>query len=167
MCGPGSVYSMEHELVHLKAAGIAVGGHGALLVGRGGSGKTVLLSQLCRAGALFLSNTHVLVEGQNLMGIRTAMRVRPDRFFGPIIAARGLSPNVKASEYTADPIRDLEWSSLRVAPIRNVCLVDYRGREHCQIREIDRDILVDYMEQFSLAVNVYGLKESKLQCPSP
>ena len=157
-----TLYSMEHELVHLKAAGIAVGGHGALLVGRGGSGKTVLLSQLCRAGAQFLSNTHVLVDGQNLMGIRTAMRVRPDRFFGPIIAARGLSPNVKASEYTADPIRDLEWSSTRVAPIRNVCLVDYRGQEHCEIREIDRDVLLDYMEQFSLAVNVYGLKEDLL-----
>jgi hypothetical protein len=157
-----TLYSMEHNLVHLKAAGVAVDAQGALLVGRGGSGKTVLLSQLCRAGAQFLSNTHVLVDGQNLMGIRTAMRVRPDRFFGPIIAARGLSPNVKESEYTADPIRDLEWSSTQVAPIRSVCLVDYRGQERCEIREIDRDILLDYMEQFSLAVNVYGLKEDLL-----
>ena len=157
-----TLYSMEHDLLHLKAAGVAVDGQGTLLVGRGGSGKTVLLSQLCRAEAQFLSNTHVLVDDQNLLGIRTAMRVRPDRFFGPIIATRGLSPNVKASEYTADPIRDLEWSSTRVAPIRSVCLVNYQGREHCEIREIGRDVLLDYMEQFSLAVNVYGLKEDLL-----
>jgi hypothetical protein len=157
-----TLYSVEHNLLHLKAAGIAVEGQGALLVGRGGSGKTVLLSQLCRAGAQFLSNTHVLMSGQNLLGIRTAMRVRPDRFFGPIIAARGLSPNVKAAEYTADPIRDLEWSSIRSAPVRSVCLVNYRGPEHCEIRELDRDVLLDYMEQFALAVNVYGLKEDLL-----
>ena len=157
-----TLYSTEHHLLHLKAAAIAVNGQGALLVGRGGSGKTVLLHQLCRAGAHFLSNTHTLVEDQKLIGIRTALRIRADRFFGPVIAARRLSPNVKASEYTADPIRDLEWPSAKVAPIRNVCLVDYRGPERHTVEEIDRDILFDYMEQFSLGVNVYGLKDDLL-----
>jgi hypothetical protein len=155
-------YSIEHGLLHLKAAGIEVNGQGALLVGRGGSGKTVLLHQLCRAGARFLSNTHTLVEDQTLIGIRTALRVRADRFFGPIITARGLSPNVKASEYTADPLRDLDWPSVREAPIRSVCLLDYRGPEQCIVREIDRGVLFDYMEQFSLAVGVYGLKDDVL-----
>ena len=157
-----TLYSIERGLLHLKAAGIEVNGQGALLVGRGGSGKTVLLHQLCRSGARFLSNTHTLVEDRKLIGIRTALRVRADRFFGPIIAAHGLSPNVKASEYTADPVRDLDWPSAREAPLRSVCLVDYRGPEHCVIQEIDRDVLFDYMEQFSLAVNVYGLRDDLL-----
>lgn len=157
-----TLYAMEHNLLHLKAVGLAVDGQGTLLVGRGGSGKTVLLSQLCRTGAKFLSNTHILVDSQNMVAVRTSMRVRQDRFFGPIVAARSLSPNVKASEYIADPIRDLEWPSAAAAPIRNVCLVDYRGPDHCAIREFDRDILFDYMDQFSLAVNVYGLKEDLL-----
>lgn len=157
-----TLYSLEHGLLHLKAAGIEVNGQGALLVGRGGSGKTVLLHQLCRTGARFLSNTHTLVEDQKLIGIRTALRVRADRFFGPIIRARGLSPNVKAAEYTADPLRDLDWPSVREAPIRSVCLLDYRGPEQRIIREIDRNVLFDYMEQFSLAVGVYGLKDDVL-----
>ena len=152
-------YSIERGLLHLKAAGIEVNGRGALLVGRGGSGKTVLLHQLCRSGARYLSNTHTLVEDQKLIGIRTALRVRADRFFGPVIAARGLSPNVKAAEYTADPMRDLDWPSAREAPLRSVCLVDYRGPGQAVIQEIDRDVLFDYMEQFSLAVSVYGLKD--------
>ena len=157
-----TLYSIRQRQLHLKAAAIAVSGQGALLVGRGGSGKTVLLHQLCQAGAQFLSNTHTLVEDRKLIGVRTALRVRADRFFGPIIAARGLSPNVKAAEYTADPIRDLDWPTAREAPVRSVCLVDYRGPEQRVIRKIDRDVLFDYMEQFSLAVGVYGLKDDLL-----
>jgi len=157
-----TLYSIERGLLHLKAAGIEMNGQGALLVGRGGSGKTVLMHQLCRSGARHLSNTHTLVEDQKLIGIRTALRVRVDRFFGPVIAARGLSSNVKAAEYTADPTRDLEWPSAREAPLRNVCLVDYRGPQHCVIQEIGRDVVFGYMEQFSLAVNVYGLKDDVL-----
>lgn len=154
-----TMYSIEREMLHLKAAAVAVDGQGALLVGRGGSGKTVLMNHLCGAGAEFLSNTHVLVEGLNLLGIRTAMRVRADEFFGPMIVARGLAPNVKADEYTADPLADLGWRAGRSARLGSVCLVDYRGAGHREIREIERDTLFDYMEQFSLAINVYGLKE--------
>lgn len=157
-----TLYSMEHQLLHLKAAGVAMDGQGVLLVGRGGSGKTVLLSHLCRAGAQFLSNTHALIDGESLVGIRTAMRVRADEFFGPVIAARQLSPSVNRSEYTADPVLDLGWSSIESVPIRSVCLLDYRGAGYRVIREIDRDVLYDYMDQFSLAVNVYGLKEDLL-----
>jgi hypothetical protein len=157
-----TLYSLEHNLLHLKAAGIAVDGRGALLVGRGGSGKTVMLSQLCSAGAQFLSNTHALVDGSNLVGIRTAMRVRPDEFFGPIIAARKLLPGVNRSEYTADPAVDLGWSSIESAPIASVCLLDYKGSGRRVIREVEPDTLFDYMEHFSFAVNVYGLKEDVL-----
>jgi hypothetical protein len=154
-----TLYSMSHSMLHLKAAGVAVDGQGALLVGRGGSGKTVLLTQLCRAGAQFLSNTHALVDGEHMLGISTAMRVRPDEFFAPLIAERGLLPCVKAGEYTADPLNDLGWPSARSAPIRSICLVDYKGSENNILRELDWDTAFDYMEQFALAINVYGLKE--------
>lgn len=157
-----TLYSMEHNLLHLKAAVVAVDGRGTLLVGRGGSGKTVLLAHLCRAGAQFLSNTHALVDGHSLIGIKTAMRVRPDEFFGPIIASRGLSRAVKAAEYTADPAVDLGWSSIQSVPIASICLVDYKGPGRRVIREIERNTVFDYMEQFSLAVNVYGLKDDLL-----
>jgi hypothetical protein len=157
-----TLYAIEHNMLHLKAAAVAIGGRGALLIGRGGSGKTVLLSRLCGAGAQFLSNTHVLMDGQSLLGIRTNMRVRADEFFAPIIAARGLSAAVKAGEYTADPLSDLGWPSARSAPIRSVCLIDYKGTNRRTLQEIDRDTVFDYMEQFSLALNVYGLKEDIL-----
>ena len=159
-----TLYSMEHRLLHLKAAAVAVEGQGSLLVGRGGSGKTVLLTCLCRAGAQFVSNTHALIDGQAVVGIPTAMRVRADRFFEPIIVERRLSSAVKAGEYTVDPIGDLGWSSVPSAPVRSVCLVDYKGTGSRVIQEIDRDVALEYLEQFALALNVYGLKEDVLDC---
>ena len=156
-----TLYSIERGMLHLKAAAVAVDGQGALLVGRGGSGKTVLMNHLCRAGAQFLSNTHVLMHGLDILGIRTAMRVRADEFFAPMIAQRQLSPSVKANEYTADPVTDLGWQTARSAPLRSVCLVDYRAGTRV-IREIGAEVMFDYMEQFALALNVYGLKEDML-----
>lgn len=157
-----TVYAMEHDVLHLKAAAVAMKDYGTLLVGRGGSGKTVLLNHLCQTGAQFLSNTHCLVDGDTLMGIVTAMRVRQDEFFAPIIAARGLSPSVKAGEYVVDPRSDLGWSAVESVRIRSVCLLDYRGPGKTVIKEIERDVLFDYLEQFGLAINVYGLKEDIL-----
>lgn len=43
-----------------------------------------------------------------------------------------------------------------------MCLVDYKGSGHREIREIDRNTLFDYMEQFALPINVYGLKKDLL-----
>lgn len=157
-----TVYSMQHGMLHVKAAAVAIDGQGMLLVGRGGSGKTVLLTRLCQTGAQFLSNTHALIDGQQLLGIATAMRVRPDEFFASIIEERRLSPSVKVGEYTANPLTDLGWSTLPAALIRAICLVDYKKMGLATIREIHRETLFDYMEQFALAINVYGLKEDIL-----
>lgn len=157
-----TVYAMERNMLHLKAAGVSFGGQGALLVGRGGSGKTVLLTQLCRSGAEFLSNTHALVDGRRLVGIATAMRVRPDKFFAPVILERDLPPSVKAGEYTADPLCDLDWASAQSVPLRTLCLLDYKPHAASVVRELDRRTMFNYMEQFALAINVYGLKEDIL-----
>ena len=157
-----TAYSMDHDLLHLKAAAVALNGHGALLVGRGGSGKTVLLTQLCGAGAQYLSNTHVLLREQELLGITTTMRVRADKFFAPMIAQRALSPSVQADEYIADPVADLGWKTAQSAPVRMLCLVDYNGPGRGVIRAMGRESLFNYLEHFALALNVYGLKEDVL-----
>jgi hypothetical protein len=155
-------YSMEHGLLHLKAATVAIEGNGTLLIARGGGGKTVLLAHLCRCGAEFLSNTHTLIDQDAAIAIPTAMRVRNDRLFGPLIAANHLTRGLKPDEYMADPLTHMRWKCASTAPVRNVCLVDYRGPNTRIIREMDRTTLLDYMDQFSLALNVYGLKEDVL-----
>jgi hypothetical protein len=93
------------------------------------------------------------------MAVPTAMRVRNDRFFGAAISAGRLPPGFKPGEYIADPQADLQWPIVEVAHIKAICLLDYRGPEHNAIRDIDADELYNYMEHFSLAVNIYGLRE--------
>src|SRR6266702_6273393 len=51
-----TVYSIDQQMLHLKAAAVSVGNSVTLLVGRGGTGKTVLLTRLCQeAGAQFIT----------------------------------------------------------------------------------------------------------------
>lgn len=155
-------YSTSHHALHLKASAIAIDGVGTLLVARGGGGKTVLLSQLCLNGAAFLSNTHVLARDRTLIGVPTTMRVRPASFFQPIVANGALHSALKPGEYLVDPVSDLGWRLQDSAPLKNICLVDFRGVDHHVIRESSARVIYDYMEQFSLALNVYGLKEDVL-----
>jgi hypothetical protein len=155
-------YSMSRNLLHLKAAAVEIGEAGTLLVAHGGGGKTVLLTQLCRAGARFVSNTHTLINDCTASGVATSMRVRDDALFGPIIAERRLTPGWKRGEFILEPGADLGWQERFATPLRNICLVDFRGSTNHTIQTIDREVLFDYMDQFSLALNVYGLKEDIL-----
>jgi hypothetical protein len=157
-----TLHSMDHSMLHLKAAGIVIDEGGTLLIARGGGGKTVLLTKLCQNGAQFLSNTHTLIDGHTAVGVATSMRVRNDALFAPIISTRRLTGGWKPGEYIADPCEDLGWQVAKAAPLRNICLVDYRGPNFDTVREGDPDVIYDYMEQFSLALNVYGLKEDML-----
>lgn len=156
-------FSIEQRMLHLKAAAVSLSNEATLLVGRGGTGKTVLVTQLCQnSGAHFLANTHVLVHEETVIPVASSMRIRNDRLFGPLIAARALPEAIKAGEFLADPYADLGWSIGKACRIRNICLVDYRGDGRRVIGTVDREVLLDYMESFSLAVNIYGLREDVL-----
>lgn len=158
-----TVHSIEVGSLHLKAAAVELNGAATLLVGRGGTGKTVMLTQMCIAGgARFLANTHILVRGTTLTPVLSAMRIRNDRVFGPLIVARGLPPAVKNGDYLADPCTDLGWSVGSARQVQNILLLDYQGPTRRMIKEVQREILYDYMENFSLAVNIYGLREDVL-----
>jgi hypothetical protein len=154
-----TMHAADEGWLHLKAAGIALGSAGTLLVGRGGSGKTLVVARLCQNGAKFLTNTHALIQNQTLHAAPTAMRVRKDPLFGAAIASGKLAAGIKPGEYVADPLTDLQWPSMDAVALRNICLVDYRGPERCVMRDLDADTLFNYMEQFSLAVNIYGIRE--------
>jgi hypothetical protein len=158
-----TIHSIRCSTLHLKAAGFALGGAGTLLVGRGGSGKTVLLAQMCRRGAYLLSNTHTLVSRDAIIAVRSSMRVRNDAVFSGIIGSRALPTGIKSGEYLVDPVEHLGWQHCASASLRNICLVEFRAAHQGDIRALDRNILFDYMEQFSVALNVYGLKEDILE----
>lgn len=71
-----TVFAMRANLLHLKGAAVAHEGRAFLFLGRGGSGKTEIVKALCANGSTLMANTHLLVDGGAVRGVRSTMRVR-------------------------------------------------------------------------------------------
>jgi len=68
--------ALQADMLHLKGAAVAYQGKAFLLLGRGGSGKTEAAKALCKNGARLMANTHLLVDGASVCGIKSNVRVR-------------------------------------------------------------------------------------------
>lgn len=148
--------------LHLKAAAFAIGAAGTLLLGRGGAGKTVFLTQLCQRGARFVTNTHALVKDGKARGVASSMRIRPAPWFSELTAAAGASPAIRPGELTVDPLKVFDARPDDSVEVRNLCVVDFRGAARHTIEELSEQEAYDYAEQFALAINVYRLEEDLL-----
>lgn len=158
-----TVFAVDHDLVHLKAAALVQPQAGAtLLFGRGGGGKTVFLTAACAAGARFLSNTHVLTRGDTVYGVPSAMRVRRDGCFGELITRGRLERHLEAGEYRVDPAVLFGGEALTEAPVRTVCIVDYRPDRPFRCDEVPVEDFAAFVELFGFAIGTYGLKDDVL-----
>lgn len=71
-----TAFAARTDMLHLKGAALAHGGQAFLLLGRGGSGKTEVVRTLGDHGAHLMANTHLLVDGATVHGVRSNVRVR-------------------------------------------------------------------------------------------
>lgn len=149
--------------LHIKASCFEQNGSGVLIVGNGGTGKTVMLSELClNGGATFVSNTHCMVDGGDVTGVGTTMRVRNDFYFGPLIERFGLPRSVNEGEFLLDPMRVFERVATKTV-VRTILLVDYSRSGQFIMEPVSSADLNGYMEQFSMALNAYSLKNQMLE----
>jgi hypothetical protein len=157
-----SIHSLRAGSLHLKAGCIGHDGEATLLVGRGGGGKTVLLTQMCGDGAEFISNTHVVVDGDGLVhGVPTALRVRDAPCFRELIRSGQLRTHLDGDEFVADPAA-LFPRSAPSAHVRNVCVVDYHDGAS-RIAPLSASAAYDLFEQFGFPINTYGMKDDILE----
>lgn len=157
------LHSLRDASLHLKAAALAIGRAGTLILGRGGAGKTVFLTQLCRRGARFVTNTHTLVKHGYATGVASAMRIRPDSWLAGLATdGLGSSPAIRPGEVLIDPDKIFDADSGDSIEVRNLCIVDFRGAGCHTIERLSEREAYDYSEQFSLAINVYRLEEDLL-----
>ncbi|MGW2116625.1 FomB family phosphonate monophosphate kinase [Streptomyces zhihengii] len=158
-----TLFAVDHGMVHLKAAAFVQGNGATLLFGRGSGGKTVFLTQACSAGAVFLSNTHVLTRGTTVHGVPSAMRVRRDRCFAELIDSGRLDKHLDASEYRLDPGMIFGHEPVAEATVRNVCIIDYDpGRPPC-FDPVDEEPFNAFLDLFAFAIGTYGLKDDVLR----
>ncbi|MUL43180.1 FomB family phosphonate monophosphate kinase [Streptomonospora sp. PA3] len=155
-----TMHAADNGYLHLKAgAFVQPGGGASLVVGRNGGGKTVLLTQACLHGADFLTNTHALVRDGYAYGIPSSLRIRRDASFGDLIDRYDLPPHMESGDYLASPHLLFGRNAPAAAPIRNLVLVDYNPERAQGIEEISADVAEAFLDQFSLAVTMYGLKD--------
>lgn len=129
--------------VFLKAAGVALDGHGVLAFGRGGGGKTTFAQGLVAAGASHVANSHVLLQERTMLGVPTTMRVRD-----------------RSGETLVDPAS--EGAVVTSAPLEAICVIRHTGQHRCSIRRLSVEELRPIAIQFGLALNVYRLEEDLL-----
>jgi hypothetical protein len=157
-----TVHAAEHDALHIKAAAFDLQGAGTLLIGNGGTGKTIMLAELCgRAGASFVSNTHCVLHGTSATGVLSTMRVRRDLYFASIIDGNRLPPAITTGEYILDPVNYFRRVASSIE-VRNLCVVDYSRDGSFRLQEMNKRHVYNYMNQFSLANNAYSLKNQLL-----
>jgi hypothetical protein len=66
----------RENAVHVKAAGVDVGGRALLLAGRSKSGKTAVALRLHELGCDLMANTHLVWGRRGVTGLATAVRAR-------------------------------------------------------------------------------------------
>lgn len=138
-----TVKSIQHGWLHLKAGAIEWNGRAILLLGRGGSGKTVLIEEMCKEKAKLVSNTHACVQGKMVSGMKTKVRYREngtERFVDPRELLNGRVTNNRLE------ISGIFW-------------VQYRTDDVVNIAPLNADVLYHNAKLFSEAICNWELKE--------
>lgn len=156
------LYSLKNKSLFLKTAAFSIGSSTTLIMGRGNAGKTVFLSNMCLNGANYISNSHVLVVGKKTQGILSSLRIRPEPWCKDIFDKENVYPGIIPGEIIVDPISMFKTQEKKRALIKNVCIIDYQGKNHHEVKKISGKVAYDYAEQFALGINVYRLEEDLL-----
>ncbi|WP_406456105.1 FomB family phosphonate monophosphate kinase [Streptomyces sp. NBC_01622] len=156
-------FAVDHGYLHLKAGGFTFDdGSATLLVGPNGGGKTVFLTQACRAGARFLTNTHVLVRDGVAFAVPSAVRIRRDPQFDDLIERHRLTPHVESGDHLAAPELLFPGTPADTGRIRNIVITDHDPTGHRGFEPISAEQTTLFLDQFASAVTNYGLKDDLL-----
>ncbi|MEI5595895.1 hypothetical protein [Streptomyces brasiliscabiei] len=144
----------------LKAAALAVGDGATLIVGRGGAGKSVLVTGLCRNGATFITNSHVVLAGGAVQGVASTMRMRP----GPWLNQAGTASTAALDprERLVDPDEAFPHHAGAAVSLRAVWIADFRAPDEHDVQQLPPDEAAGIVDQFAFGLNVYRLEEDLL-----
>jgi len=151
--------SLEERQLFMKAAAVAFGQEGVLIVGRGSGGKTTFARELCRHGATIVTNSHAIIDGLTLTGVRTTMRVRA----GLEVNAAQCPSVLRDGEALIDPFLCSPSCQEDTVCLASLCVVDYRPDREEGVRHLDSHEALAFVEQFSFGLNVYRFEEEMVE----
>lgn len=138
-----TIFSQKKKLLHLKGSSIEYKKKAFLVLGRGGSGKTEFCMKLCDRGARLMGNTHALVKGNNVFGIKTNIRIRKNDFEN-YVSLNSMSEFPFSHTWT--PIGAIFWIHYRMDGINNII-------------KLESNTAYQNMRWFSEAIGTWELKE--------
>lgn len=152
--------SLQNNQLFLKAAAVAFGRRGVLILGRGSGGKTSLVRELCNRGATMVTNSHAIVDGLMLTGVQSTMRVRAGDGADTAVH-RGAA--LRYNEVLIDPFEACPANPQTSVQLESLCIVDYRKGRDEGVKRLEPGDVLGFMEHFSLGLNVYRLEEEMLE----
>ncbi len=156
------LHAIQDKSLFLKSAACTIGTSGALLIGRGGAGKTVFLTQLCQHGAKFITNSHSIIKNNRIMGVASSLRIRPGFWYSNLIEKIEKKRALNPGEIIIDPYDVFDIYAYELTKVKNICIIDFQRPGRNIIKEVSKEDAYNYAEQFSLSINVYRLEEDIL-----
>lgn len=139
------IESVKMNSVFIKAAAFRLNNKTSLIVGPGGSGKTVFLNYFCnKKNAEYITNSNGIIKDGILTGVGSTMRVRMDE-----------------DEILVDPADKFNLDFTKEYKIENIIFMKY-GNQNKIIQIKDNDIIRNFLELFLMGINVYSLEEDLL-----
>lgn len=138
-----TVYAIKMNILHIKGGAVAYKGKSFLILGRGGSGKTEVIKALCKNGAKFMVNTHLLINGSSACGIKSNIRVRNN----------GCDVYVPVNQQQNYNVYD-GW-----LPIGGVFWVNYRTDGITLIKNIPSNYAIPNLQWFKESIGNWEMKE--------
>lgn len=150
--------SLKRRQLFLKAAAVKWGDAGVLITGRGGGGKTTLVQTLCRHGASFVTNSHAIVDGYEIVGVPSNMRVRElDQELNQSY------PALAEEERLVDPFAHYPSTDGEPLSLQRLLIVDHIPRREEGVLQLKPNEAFGFLDQFALGVNVYRLEEELME----
>ncbi|MEL6312111.1 MAG: hypothetical protein AAFQ17_07085, partial [Pseudomonadota bacterium] len=153
--------SLRQRQLFLKAAAVVMDQAGVLILGRGSGGKTTFVQEICGNGGLVLSNSHAIVKGTLVTGVRTTMRVRQKAERNAHLG--GVASPLRDGEILVDPFEQAPPGAPDTAELRAAFIIDFRNRRDEGSRLLAPADAAAFAARFSLGVSVYGLEEEMLE----
>lgn len=155
------IWSINNSSLFVKCAAFSINKKGTILIGCGGSGKTMINTHVCSKGAHFITNSNGYIKDGNILGIGSKMRVRMNKYYKCLFDLSEMKKGFENNELLIDPLSVFNSEINSWIPIHNIVIVNYHNGNNKMI-PISPKLTFAYAQQFLLGINVYRLEEDIL-----
>lgn len=155
-------YAVRENYSHIKSAALADGqGSISLIMGRGGGGKTVFLTEACARGNRFMTNTHTLLRDNVAHAVPSAIRIRRTDQTRALETASE-DHHIDKDGFLVAPSVAFAGPPVSQGPVAQILLINHTGKHRTKVTTVGTETATAFLEQFGLAISTYTLRHDLL-----